>query len=479
MLTKQGNELSNLSHFDSYEGLSPYGEPSKQIESRNDAIATLSAGYRDPNTKLPVASRDGKIHLHDPQGRAPYLKQVLEANRGKTLTITPCSDNPNEFFQENFAKRSKTRLEAWGDKSGITEIKILKTQKKGDFENIVESERIFHPAGTSGFEALRAECKVEISFFFYLARWNPDGSTTMIFNDGLAPYRLRTTSQETRSGFMQQMRMVAGFSHGRVRGVPFDLVLINKDKVDPHGTRREKVPIFKILMKPPGGLELDPISFNRVLTSGIEQSNHLYLPAPQVMTLEDAVHEIEVDVIDPLDTDSAHLLESGINKDFRLKQWFQHVRGTHLEPEEAQIAHLEAYSAYSSRSDAAKYLTDDEWNKLLESVVVTVANHHKAQTEAKAEADLNDSDKYRPEITQEHISSLNKLVTSCDIPKTQALDFISWLAGEMLLHKRDISPETVFKAEARVTEFKDVGLAVCDAYRDWCQSDDSAKDVLE
>src|SRR3954452_20617025 len=92
IIRRDTGEVIDLGTFQSGAWLDPYAEGGvSQEEPRLDALATISAGYRKQgeggHAGLPQVSRDGKLYLHDPKGRAPGLKKALEARGFLGLTI--------------------------------------------------------------------------------------------------------------------------------------------------------------------------------------------------------------------------------------------------------------------------------------------------------------------------------------------------------------------------------------------------------
>jgi len=103
-----------------FESLDVYAGGIKTETPRVDALATISAGTKKKAVKngkeiwYPVVSRDGTIHLHDPEGRAPKLAEMLRKDP-KLLTITFAFDNPQQFIMQRFVRYSASRLEVYGD----------------------------------------------------------------------------------------------------------------------------------------------------------------------------------------------------------------------------------------------------------------------------------------------------------------------------------------------------------------------------
>src|SRR5688500_9518095 len=81
--------------------LKPFAETDEVRPPRPDALATISAGYKtETNGRTrPATSRDGKIYLHDDEGRAPGLEAIL-AESPTSLTIAFTSDDPDTIIQQ-------------------------------------------------------------------------------------------------------------------------------------------------------------------------------------------------------------------------------------------------------------------------------------------------------------------------------------------------------------------------------------------
>lgn len=165
----------------------------EETRPRMDWIATISAGGKEEvkkrdgsgMTTRPFVSRDGMIHLHDPEGHAAGLAQALALNGNKMLTIAFPFDDKRLFIQQRFAEYSASALLAYGDENSITLIQ--------------NGQHIEHRHGTSGYrECLkRPGMKVTVSVFFYLAEWGEDGQPRVTFPDGLGLYRLRFTGHNS------------------------------------------------------------------------------------------------------------------------------------------------------------------------------------------------------------------------------------------------------------------------------------------
>lgn len=208
-----------------------------EVSQTPDALGTISAGFMS-DKGIPQVSRDGTIHLHDPEGICPYLASVLKANP-KRLVVTPAFDDFSKCIQQTFRRYSKSRLEVYGNKNEITEIVV-----KGK-----DAEHVTHKAGTPEYKSLKESCKVNTSFYFFLADWNDDGTSRIILNDGAGFYRLRTTSTQGAQNIVSQLQNIKRYTQGRVAGVPLDLFHTMKEKADPTGAKRN-VPIWQLVRHP-------------------------------------------------------------------------------------------------------------------------------------------------------------------------------------------------------------------------------------
>lgn len=258
-------------------------------ERRLDAIATISAGWGELARKAgrdggeytvtqPHVSRDGTIHLHDPMTRAPRLKQILAAHEGKWLDIAFPFNDPTQFIQMHFARYSASRLEVYGDETGLTEVSV-------------DGKRSFHPAGSDEFKRILPTCKTMISVYFTGADW-VDGEPKVKLWDGLGFYRIRTTARHSIRALEAQIRLTLDMTGGRLAGVPFRLSLDYRDVAAPTG-KRNNIPVWTIKLTPPEEIELDMDRFQLVMSAGLQQGRKLLaLAAPREEELED--HALEV-----------------------------------------------------------------------------------------------------------------------------------------------------------------------------------------
>jgi hypothetical protein len=255
---------------------------------RTEALAIISAGFRGPSRGdrpgLPQRSKDGKIILHDAMRRAPALERALEQQGQKRLTIAFPFDNPNEFIKWNYKEYSASELLAFGDD---THLMILDSGK--GYRRV--------EAGTPEFVERLAKCKVSVFVYFCLARWTSDGPE-ISFDDGTgAFYCLRFTSRNSLRSILAGLKGVARFTQGRIAGVPFDLSIDYRQTAGKDG-KRQTIPVWSIVCKPPDGHRLTSRNFSEVMTMAIEQGAALQLPALPSPTLQDALSELPDDDLD-------------------------------------------------------------------------------------------------------------------------------------------------------------------------------------
>lgn len=284
---------------------------------RLDALGTISAGSKAPNAKAPTINRDGSISLHDPEGRAAGLAATLSAADGKRLTIAFPFDEWSACVQMRFAEYSASRLLAYGDEKGITQI------KEG-------GQRVFLEAGTPEFVAQKARCKVTTNVYFVLAAWNlkdADGGNLgpgVTFPDGLGFYRLRFTSGNSLKNLLSAWNLIKKLSGGRIAGVPLDLQLVNREVSGPDGSRRN-VPVWTFTMRPPTGIQLTSRNFQATLSQALKSGQDLVLPAPDSEAIDAAFVEVlapDQDELPALTDREVRQLENGFNADAVRRQYF-------------------------------------------------------------------------------------------------------------------------------------------------------------
>jgi hypothetical protein len=464
-----------------FETLTTYGEtPVKQQDNRIDAIATISAGYKVKKTTngremfVPVASKDGTIHLHDKGGRAPGLLKLLKQTKEKVLTIAMPFDDPRLFIQQRFVRYSATRLEVYGDQNVITEIVPDGTKDSKGNDNMMQCP---HKVGTPRYEELRASCKVATSLYFYLAEWAENGGARIIFPDGLGFYRLRFTSNNSLSNFLAQLNQISGLTGGRIAGVPLTLRLVNSERSDGDGVRRQ-VPLWTVTMQPPQQLSLDSGRLRHMLEAGIREADRLKLPPPRAELANDDDFTIDVDLDNVLDEGASRMLSSGVAPETRYRQWHGLVHDTELDTDEGRHNFLAAHTEYNSLKDVAKYLSDERWDTLMSAALKHIGDTAEAAQEAAGEARVADADSYPKGVTETDVKTLTNLTRTCKVKAANAWDFISWLSKYEVLGKSDVTLEVIQAAEARYLEMREAGVDVCGEFRRYLASDESAQQVL-
>lgn len=315
-----------------------------EVSPRIDSLGTISAGDKAQNAKAPTISRDGTIHLHDPEGRASGLAAALSATDRKQLTIAFPFDEWDSVVQMRFAEYSASRLLAYGDQHGIT--------------TIAESgERQHAPAGTPEFEALKRRCKVTVNVYFVLAAWqlpNMDGPG-VVFPDGLGFYRLRFTSRNSLQNLLNAWKLIKKLSGGRIAGVPLDLQLVNREVAAPNGTRRS-VPVWTFTMKPPQGFQLSSRNFQATLGKALEAGRELVLPAPDAEEIDAAfaLPAPDQDEAQPLSEREERELASGFNADRIRREYFAITEGTPFRERPGRAELIEAATAAFYQGESAQ-----------------------------------------------------------------------------------------------------------------------------
>lgn len=290
---------------------------------RAEPLATISAGTfelrprkdgKPGESKIPKASQDGTIYLHDRTGRAPELAKALAASP-KRLTIAFPVDNPREFIQQRFMEYSSTSLKAYGDETQITVI--------------TEQGHETIPWKDPRYKDVARRCKVSVSVYFTLAEWTDDGPQ-MLFLDGFGFYRLRFTSRNSLRSILGTLRMLAPFTRNRFAGVPFELALDYREVAGPDGSKR-LVPVWTIVAKGRDG-RISSRDFRAIMQSSLREGAALMLPAPTTETLETALAdemEPDLDVGDITDEALAQLEAGGLcDATAYRRQFFEVAKGT-------------------------------------------------------------------------------------------------------------------------------------------------------
>lgn len=362
--------------------LKPYAGGAVYEAPKVDALATISAGYKNADG-FPVVSRDGTIYVRSGD-RAPGLIAELGRRGNKSLTIALVHNDPKDVLQQWFATYSKTRLEARGDADEITLIHLRDTGRKNRRnEPVLEPERetIRRADNPKRFAMLAASMKVQTSLYFALAEW--DGAEPrLIFPDGLGLYRLAFASLNSAEAIKSQLSYIASLTGGRVAGVPLELSIAYRNLAGPDGVRRDRVPIFSLVLQPPETIKLSPSMVASILQSGIEQAQQLAIAAPRPETLELAEYEgpdVDLDdtrVIDgearPITQQDAHRLAGGgpiRNSKGFTTSFMMMVSGSSLEDKPNRQTFMLAHTRgrYDSLKTFAENASHEEGNALVQA----------------------------------------------------------------------------------------------------------------
>jgi hypothetical protein len=303
---------------------------------RIEAIATISAGFKNEKG-LPQRSVDGRICLHDPDGRAPELRRALEATDFKRLTVAFPFNHPAAFVQQRFAAYSASALRAYGDETAIT---------------VLEGKRQTFAAGTDGYTRWVAECKVQASIFFCLSEWVDAETPLVSMPDGLGYYRLRTTSRNSLRSILSQLRYAARFTHDRIAGLPFTLSIEQRDVAGADG-KRQRVPVWVMVTQPPGGVHLTSRTFAAIARRALDEGEALYLEPPAPETVETALLEagtplvVDDDELAIGDEEAGRLATGAAPCDaaYWNTRWHAVASGTPYAGETARHAFVAAFSA--------------------------------------------------------------------------------------------------------------------------------------
>lgn len=267
-------------------------EPRKQ----QPTLATVSAGYNANAGKRgeqmkPVVSRDGTIYVNGRENLAlafeqvPGLAKALQATNRKRLTITFPFDEPELFIQQHFACRSASRLQVYGDHTGLTRIRTEDVDREtGEKTNLPRPLHEFYPAGSEEFEKLLPYVKVETNIYFFLADWE-GREPRVLMPDGLGLYRLRMTSRNSAHGIVNSLKWISQLTGGRFAGVPFDLWHEQMEVPGPDG-RRRNVPVWQLIPRPPEALALTSGNFRQIFSSALIQGEQLKILPPPDRTID-------------------------------------------------------------------------------------------------------------------------------------------------------------------------------------------------
>lgn len=318
----------------------------REVQARAVAIATVSAGTKNAQG-TPQVSRDGTIYVDEPE-QAPGLAAALADNDHKALQIAWPYDEPAANFDQRFVRYSRTKLEVYGDADKLVDM----TGK--------EPRTVTREQDEEAYLALRGTCAVNYSFFFVLAEWSDDGPR-LVFPDGFAVYRLRTTSRNSALSLISSMETIRGLTDGQLAGVPFMLSLQNYNTTDAHGMQRT-VPRWIARMKPPGTLTLTGADFRHALAAGVKRGKELRLP-PAFDSVDDLM---TVTVHD----DAAGELQAieGTSPARMRQEFFGAAQGTKLVDAEARAAWLRERTGYDSLAELVESVTHEQWAELLAEV---------------------------------------------------------------------------------------------------------------
>lgn len=330
-----------IEDFDILDPYAPQGIT--KINHHADALATISAGtFEERNgRKIPKRSQDGTIYISDPSNRAPELAKRLKATQGKHLTIAFLHNDPRQFIQQRFAKYGNPRI--YGDTTQLTVID--KNSKKRD---------VYH-AGTDGYQHWLKECKPQYNVYFVLAEWGQDNTPNILMPDGFGYYRLRTNSRNSIRNIVSFLHNLYGVTNNQVFGIPLNLSIIYQESVDANGIN-QRIPVWSLIMQPPGGIELSSRNFAQLTHGGfraIQSMGAAALPAPTQETVEDFEREIEV--LPVLEDDEG-------TQQNRLLQFQEIVAGTVLERCPDSVLKAAGFSA--SLEEVATNMTEGAWQTL-------------------------------------------------------------------------------------------------------------------
>lgn len=390
--------------WDDFKILTPRGLV--ELPQRLQSIATISAGYKDEKG-MPVVSRDGTICLTDDDNHPAHaLREALRETNGKRLTIAFNSNNRREIYQQHLALRSRTRRQAFGDAEQITEVG----------EN--GARRVtYYAENPDKYLELASKMKCETFFFFLLAYWDDDGLPQFNVKDGVATYRLRTTSVNSAMQLINQIDWYRRHNGGNIVGLPLDLFLETQSIPDSTGTTR-RVPIWKlVLVHPDGGTTMLP----QVREVALQNAQALSLPAPSFITLDELEQMDDVadddNVVDGvvITEEDADLLRRGgpiANFDRFKREYFLAAGKSSYRTDEGRREFLLAYThgRTGSLREFAQISSSRDGEKLLE----TVGKYAIAEIEARNErgeptpaVEISDEDRAKLERDRAKLSNMD------------------------------------------------------------------------
>lgn len=363
--------------------LDTYGTGLVEDQPRVEALALISCGYRAPGQGdrpgLPRASRREdarRIHLHDPDSRAPRLAAALEAGEYRRLTIAFPVDDPAAFVLQRFTRYSQTRLEAYGDEHAATFIDASDPKKP--------VHRTFEK-GSPEYERLVRTCKADTRIAFCLAEWTDQGPE-VIFPDGLGFYALRTTSRHSVRSILQTLAYTQRFTGGRLAGLPFELSVTFREVAGTDGSKR-MIPVWTITTRPPEGIRLSSRTFAGIATAALQQGAALMLPAPDAGSWEDAeALGPPVTVEEPSADDLDQLERGGLcDAEHYRRLWFATASGTRFDAEQDRHAWLmeATRGRFNSLASFLGQASEAEASALLARFALAVAREKAAMDPAE------------------------------------------------------------------------------------------------
>lgn len=297
-------ELATATPIDRFRLLDAFTGGLVEPRKQQPTLATISAGYnanagKKDGKMQPVVSRDGTIHVNGRENLAAAFDTVkglaaaLQKTNRKKLTITFPFDEPALFIQQHFTCRSASRLQVYGDHTGLTRIREAGSEytdrQTGEVTKLARPMHEFYPAGSDEFEALLPYVKVETSIYFFLAGWE-GRQAQVLMPDGLGLYRLRMTSRNSAHNIVNSLKWISQLTGGRFAGVPFDLWHEQMEVPGPDGRRRH-VPVWNLIPRPPEALALTSGNFREIFASALVQGEQLKILPPPVQTIDVAALE--------------------------------------------------------------------------------------------------------------------------------------------------------------------------------------------
>lgn len=298
------SELASSAPIDRFRLLDAFSGGLVEPRKQQPTLATVSAGYnanagKKDGKMQPVVSRDGTIHVNGRENLAAAFETVkglaaaLQKTNRKKLTITFPFDEPALFIQQHFTCRSASRLQVYGDHTGLTRIREAGSEytdrQTGEVTKLARPMHEFYPAGSDEFEALLPYVKVETSIYFFLAGWE-GRQAQVLMPDGLGLYRLRMTSRNSAHNIVNSLKWISQLTGGRFAGVPFDLWHEQMEVPGPDGRRRH-VPVWNLIPRPPEALALTSGNFREIFSTALVQGEQLKILPPPVQTIDVAALE--------------------------------------------------------------------------------------------------------------------------------------------------------------------------------------------